>query len=127
MGLGTQIIFGLIAACIALHYSGRSKFLIQSIDKAVFGSYGCAPVAAIEELTLQYFPMRGRAEGIRMILMDSNVPYSELNFSGDEWPEIKKKGIETGIFTFGQVPAITTNSFKALELHFLQLVPVWVL
>ena len=102
MAFGTQIIFALIAATIALHYSGRSKLLIDSLDKAIFGSHGCAPAPNIEELTLQYFKTRGRAESIRMILQDNNIPYSEVNFSGEEWVEIKKKGIETGTFTFGQ-------------------------
>lgn len=102
MGLGTQIIFGFIAAGIAMHYSGRSRLLMQSIDKAVFGSYGCIPAPAIEQLTLQYFQTRGRAEAIRMILEDNGVPYTEINFNKDEWPEIKKKGIESGTFTFGQ-------------------------
>ena len=102
MALGTQLIFALIAAAIALYYSGRSKTLIDSIDKAIFGSYGCIPALNIEELTLQYFKTRGRAESIRMILQDNNIPYSEVNFSGDEWMEIKKIGIETGTFTFGQ-------------------------
>ena len=102
MALGTQLIFALIAATIALHYSGRSKLLIDSIDKAIFGSYGCIPTPHIEQLTLQYFKTRGRAESIRMILQDNNIPYSEVNFHGDEWVEIKKKGIETGTFTFGQ-------------------------
>ena len=102
MALGTQLIFALIAATIALYYSGRSKMLIDGIDKAVFGSYGCIPAPNIEELTLHYFEARGRAESIRMILQDNNVPYSEVNFSRDEWMEVKKKGIETGTFTFGQ-------------------------
>ena len=103
MGVGTQIIFALIAAAIALYYSGRSKVLLDGIDKTIFGSYGCIPAPRIEELTLQYFNIRGRAESIRMILQDNNVPYSEVNFDlGEEWEEIKKKGIEAGTFTFGQ-------------------------
>lgn len=102
MALATQLIFALIAAGIALYYSGRSKILIDSVDKAIFGSYGCVPAANIEELTLQYFKTRGRAESIRMILQDNNIPYSEVNFNKDEWLEIKKAGIKTGIFTFGQ-------------------------
>ncbi|XP_028404419.1 glutathione S-transferase P-like [Dendronephthya gigantea] len=110
MALGTQLIFGFIAAIIALYYSGRSKVLIDSLDKAIFGSYGCVSAPNIEELTLQYFKTRGRAESIRMILQDNNIPYSEVNFNKDEWVEIKKAGIKNGVLTFGQVPAITTKS-----------------
>ena len=102
MGVGTQLIFALIAAVIALYYSGRSKVLLESIDKAIFGSYGCISAPHIDELTLQYFKTRGRAESIRMILHDNDISYSEVNFSGEEWIEIKKKGTEKGIFTFGQ-------------------------
>ena len=102
MGVGRQIIFALIAGAIALYYSGRSKVLFDAIDKTIFGSYGCISAPKIQELALQYFNIRGRAESIRMILQDNEVPYSEVNFGEDEWVEIKKKGIETGIFTFGQ-------------------------
>ena len=102
MGVGTQIVFAFIAAGIALHYSGKTQYILQTIDKTVFGSYGCNPVPAIEELTLQYFKVRGRGEGIRMILQDNRIPYSEIAFDSEEWPAIKKQGIERGILTFGQ-------------------------
>ena len=102
MGVGRQIIIVLIAGAIALYYSGRSKVLFDAIDKTIFGSYGCISAPKIEELALQYFNIRGRAESIRMILQDNEVPYSEVIFGEDEWVEIKKKGIETGTFTFGQ-------------------------
>ena len=32
----------------------------------------------------------------------SEIQYSETNFSKADWPVIKAKGIETGLFTFGQ-------------------------
>lgn len=44
------------------------------------------------------------------MLEDFEIPYVETNYTKESWPEIKKKGIETGLFTFGQVPAITTTN-----------------
>lgn len=75
---------------------------MRSVDKAIFGSYGCIPAPKIEGLTMHYFKVRGRGEGIRIILQDNGVLYSEVNFSSEEWVEIKKRGIESGTFTFGQ-------------------------
>ena len=36
------------------------------------------------------------------MMEDFEIPYAETNFSKAEWPAIKEKGIETGLFTFGQ-------------------------
>ena len=36
------------------------------------------------------------------MLEDFEIPYAETNYSANDWPRIKEKGIETGMFTFGQ-------------------------
>ena len=37
-----------------------------------------------------------------LMLEDFEIRYVETNYTKESWPEIKKKGIETGLFTFGQ-------------------------
>lgn len=38
---------------------------------------------------LTYFPVRGRAEFIRMLFAEANVPYEEVNVSFEDWPKVK--------------------------------------
>lgn len=45
-----------------------------------------------------YFDVRGRAEVIRLLLEETNTPYTERRISIEEWPELKSN------FTFGQIP-----------------------
>ena len=45
-----------------------------------------------------YFNVRGRAEVIRIILEETNTPYTERRITIDEWPLLKSN------FTFGQIP-----------------------
>ncbi|XP_068675336.1 glutathione S-transferase 2-like [Montipora foliosa] len=104
-----QLAFALIALIAAIFYSGKAQFVFNKINQIIHGKRGCSPIVSIGHVTLHYFGLRGRAEGIRLMMEDFEIPYAETNYSHDTWPEIKKKGIETGLFTFGQVPAITTT------------------
>lgn len=97
-----QLAFALIALIAAIFYSGKAQFVFNKINQIIHGKRGCSPIFGIGHVTLHYFGLRGRAEGIRLMLEDFEIPYVETNFTKESWPEIKKKGIETGLFTFGQ-------------------------
>ncbi|XP_070563150.1 uncharacterized protein [Ptychodera flava] len=100
----------LAAALAVVYYTGHGPFLLRKTTEIVYGKPGCAPVPAIGNVTLHYFAARGRGEPIRMILEEAKIFYNETGFTKDTWPEAKAKGIEEGLYTFGQVPAITTSS-----------------
>ena len=53
-------------------------------------------------MTLHYFAKRGRAEAIRMLMVDQHIPFTEKNYTTQTWLEAKAHGTATGIFTFGQ-------------------------
>lgn len=100
--LSLQLAFALIALIAAVFYSGKAQFVFNKINQIIHGKRGCSPIVSIGHVTLHYFGFRGRAEGIRLMMEDFEIPYAETNFSKAEWPAIKEKGIETGLFTFGQ-------------------------
>lgn len=100
--VGIQLTFALVALIAAVLYSGKAQFLLNKLNKIVHGKHGCAPIADLGQVTLHYFGSRGKAEGIRFMMEDNLVHYAETNFTKDEWPLIKEKGISTGLFTFGQ-------------------------
>ena len=100
--LSLQLAFALIALIAAVFYSGKAQFVFNKINQIIHGKRGCSPIVSIGHVTLHYFGSRGRAEGIRLMMEDFEIPYAETNFSRAEWPAIKERGIETGLFTFGQ-------------------------
>lgn len=100
--LSLQLAFALIALIAAIFYSGKAQFVFNKINQIIHGKRGCSPIFSIGHVTLHYFGLRGRAEGIRLMLEDFEIPYVETNYTKETWPEIKKKGIETGLLTFGQ-------------------------
>lgn len=100
--LSLQLAFALIALIAAIFYSGKAQFIFKKINQIIHGKRGCSPIVSIGHVTLHYFGTRGRAEGIRLIMEDFEIPYAETNFTSADWPVIKEKGIETGLFTFGQ-------------------------
>ena len=99
---GIQIAFAIIALIAAVLYSGRSQFLLNKVNRLIQGKGGCVPVSKVGDVTLHYFGIRGRAEGIRLMMEDNGIQYQDTNYSKVDWPAIKQKGIETGLFTFGQ-------------------------
>lgn len=48
------------------------------------------------DMKLVYFNVRGRAELIRWICKQADIPLTDERFEREEWPEIKKS--EYGIF-----------------------------
>ncbi|EDO48102.1 predicted protein [Nematostella vectensis] len=107
---GIQLTFALIALVAAVFYSGKGQFLLNKLNQIAHGKHGCAPITDIGQVTLHYFGSRGKAEGIRLMMEDNGVLYAETNYTKEDWPTVKQKGIQTGLFTFGQVPAITTTT-----------------
>ena len=109
-----QLAFALIALIAAIFYSGKAQFVFNKINQIIHGKRGCSPIFGIGHVTLHYFGLRGRAEGIRLMLEDFEIPYVETNYTKESWPEIKKKGIETGLFTFGQGKAQCMSCFRSI-------------
>ncbi|XP_077980923.1 glutathione S-transferase P 1-like [Glandiceps talaboti] len=100
----------LAAALVAVYYTGHGPYLLRKTTEIVYGKPGCAPVPKIGNVTIHYFAARGRAEPIRLMLEEAEIIYNETLFTKETWPAAKQKGIESGLYTFGQVPAITTTS-----------------
>eukprot|EP00755_Sulcionema_specki_P029725 Sspe_Gene.92760::Locus_65551_Transcript_1_4_Confidence_0.400_Length_844::g.92760::m.92760/K00799/GST, gst; glutathione S-transferase len=55
---------------------------------------------------LHYFDVRGLAQPIRLLLSDLGIDFEEVRHTSDTWPTAKKEGIDNGLLTFGQVPAL---------------------
>eukprot|EP01039_Chlorochromonas_danica_P009266 gene9266-10230_t len=55
------------------------------------------------ELTLYYFPLRARAEPIRMMFFYGNIPFSDVIIPMTEWKGIKEQG---ELAPFGQLPCL---------------------
>lgn len=55
---------------------------------------------------LHYFDIRGLAEPLRLTLADLGIAWEEAAHTSESWKEVKPKGIESGLFTFGQMPAL---------------------
>eukprot|EP00871_Galdieria_phlegrea_P004844 jgi/Galph1/5360/GphlegSOOS_G3920.1 len=60
---------------------------------------------------LEYFPIRGLGEVIRFLLEDNAVSYENKFVEKDEWPQVKKQGIESGQIPFGQLPVLIDGDF----------------
>ncbi|KAJ8040549.1 Glutathione S-transferase P [Holothuria leucospilota] len=109
-GAFLQLCAVVVAAIATIYVTGQGTFLARKTLELFHGKAGCVPVPAIANVTVHYFDIRGRAEAIRLILEDTGISYNQELFTGETWPGAKKKGIESGIYTFGQVPAIVTDS-----------------
>lgn len=57
-------------------------------------------------VTVNYLPLRARAEAMRMILDYGNVPYEMNQLTFAEWGAAKEKG---EICNFNQLPSIKTQ------------------
>jgi len=103
-----------VAIIAAIIYSGQTSYFIQKLNEALHWKVGCNPLPSIGNVSLHYFAARGRAEAIRMILEDHNIPYTETRYTKETWLEVKQIGINDRVYTFGQVPAIVTSKNKKL-------------
>ena len=55
---------------------------------------------------LTYFDGRGLAQSARLLLSHLKIETEEIRHTKDTWADAKKVGVESGLFTFGQVPAL---------------------
>jgi len=55
---------------------------------------------------LVYFPVRGRAQCIRYMLIDNDIPFEERIVAIDEWTSVKST------FMFGQLPVLYDGDFE---------------
>eukprot|EP01050_Picozoa_sp_SAG11_P030182 SAG11_NODE_8817_length_973_cov_1.813501_3_plen_119_part_00 len=58
--------------------------------------------------TLRYFDARGRAEAIRLAMVDNSVDFVDATFTSDEWGKHSTEGLKaqwsaSGKLAFGQV------------------------
>ncbi|XP_071954435.1 glutathione S-transferase Mu 1-like [Antedon mediterranea] len=109
-----QVFIVFVAAVCTIYYTGQAPKFMKLASEIVTGKKGCVPVRDIDFVTIHYFDVRGRAEAIRLMLEEAAIAYNETNFTMDTWPEAKKKGVGSGIYTFGQVPAITMSDGTSL-------------
>uniref|UniRef100_A0A1I7Z371 Glutathione S-transferase n=1 Tax=Steinernema glaseri TaxID=37863 RepID=A0A1I7Z371_9BILA len=54
----------------------------------------------MEPMRLVYFGIRGRAEVIRLLLLDQGIPFEDSTISEDEWQGLKKD------YIYGQIPCL---------------------
>ncbi|XP_071510088.1 glutathione S-transferase P-like [Diadema antillarum] len=100
----------IVAALCTIYFTGKTGVVMRKFQELATGKAGCAPVADVGFVTIHYFAGRGRAEAIRFLLEQAGVPYNQTDFTRETWPEAKRLGIERGLYTYGQVPAIVTSS-----------------
>ncbi|PRP77445.1 glutathione transferase [Planoprotostelium fungivorum] len=65
--------------------------------------------------TLLYFPIRGRAENVRLILEAAGVEYEDA--APSDWPSLKPKLAEEGKLPFGQLPTLTMGGKTYAQSH----------
>ncbi|CAH1775922.1 unnamed protein product, partial [Owenia fusiformis] len=109
-----QTVVVAVAAIFVVFYSGNAPVVLRKLTEFVHGKPGCAPAPDLGNVTIHYFDIRGRGEAIRLMLEQAEIPYTEVSFNGDTWPAQKQKGMASGLYTFGQVPAIETASGSRL-------------
>jgi glutathione S-transferase len=59
--------------------------------------------------TLSYFPIRGRAEPIRIVLEDTKTEYKNVTLGGESWQALKPS------LAFGQLPVLDDGDFKLVQ------------
>jgi len=118
---GPNVFIVVVSIIAPIIYSGQVTFLIQKLNELCHWKLGCNPLPSVGNVTLYYFEQRGRAEPIRLLMEDNGIPYRENRYPDHtSWVSAKQSGIMTGLFTFGEVPVITTNRQR----HLAQGVPI---
>lgn len=78
----------------------RAALLLQAAAAAR------AAATAAPRARLHYFDIRGLAESVRLALAEVGVEWEEVAHTAETWKEAKPRGVEEGLLTFGQVPAL---------------------
>ncbi|KAI0222734.1 Glutathione S-transferase P 1 [Lamellibrachia satsuma] len=111
-----EVILVLVASIAVVFYSGKNTYILRKVTEVIHGKPGCLPTPSIGNVTLHYFSVRGKAEPIRMMMVEAGIPYIEKNFNKATWMSNKEAGIKSGLYTYGQVPAIeTTTGLKMVQ------------
>jgi len=66
-----------------------------------------------KDIELSYFPIRGRAEPLRLILEATGTKYTEHN--PKDWSKEKAAGLESGKLPFGQLPQVKSGDFTIVQ------------
>ncbi|CAD5116310.1 DgyrCDS5215 [Dimorphilus gyrociliatus] len=103
-------VFVVICAVLVSHYTGNLCCICRKVKEIYYGKPGCIPLPNPGNVTLHYFGVRGKAEGIRFIMEEGGISYDETKFTKATWPAAKAKGVESGLYPFGQVPALITST-----------------
>lgn len=63
-------------------------------------------------LKLVYFPIRGRAEPIRLCLHDQGIAFEDNIVEFADWPAMKAEKCASGELCFGQIPVLEDSDLK---------------
>ncbi|MFH4981893.1 hypothetical protein AB6A40_008602 [Gnathostoma spinigerum] len=58
---------------------------------------------------LSYFPIRGLAEPIRMLLVDQGIPFQDIRVTAEEWTKLKPT------MHFGQMPCLHDGDMQIVQ------------
>ena len=100
--VAVNVLVAFVALVAATIYYGKTEFALQKIHEIVERKPGCNPIPSVGNVTLHYFAGRGRGEVIRLLMTTAGIPWTETKFNKDTWPEAKAKGMESGLYTYGQ-------------------------
>ena len=67
----------------------------------------------MSNVVLTYFPMSGRAEGIKVALNLAGIPFTFKPVQN--WPEEKVEGLKSGVLPFGQVPLLEIDGMNIVQ------------
>jgi len=66
-----------------------------------------------EKIHVTYFPIRGRADAIRLLLEDAQVNYESA--PPENWQKFKEEGSKSGVLLFGQLPLVQHGELSIVQ------------
>jgi glutathione S-transferase len=83
--------------------------------QSYMGTLGEKPRGWImSNVTLRYFELRGRAEGIRLFLEDIGQPYRDVRYTREEWQAVKN---DTSLFPYNQLPQLDDSGISVVQTY----------
>ena len=67
----------------------------------------------MSETILTYFPIKARAESIKIALQLAHIPYT--NHFVENWPVEKQEGLKNGTLPFGQIPMLHIDGLDIVQ------------
>jgi len=113
----SNLLIIIISIISPILYSGQVSLLIQKLNELCHWKHGCNPTPSLGNVTLHcYSGRRGRAEPVRLLMEDQQVPYREVTYDEETWSKYvrKQSNAMLQLFTFEQLPAISTTRYKRL-------------